>query len=93
MMAIPNKYDIGDQVILHAETLVDDALVSVTGQFKVKRPGTDELDDVTTAQQSQGIYEGIYVPEVGGRHFYRFIASGTQVGEEEYWFDVREAHA
>lgn len=92
-MPIPNKYDIGDQVILHAETLIDDAPVSVTAEFKVKRPGSDSLDDVAAVETPQGVYEGLYVPYISGRHFYRFIATGTQQGQEEFWFDVREAHA
>jgi hypothetical protein len=92
-MPIPNKYDIGDPVVLRAETTVDAAVVSVTAAFKVKRPGFDTLEDVNAVEQSQGIYEGIYTPAVSGRHFYRFIASGAYVGQEEFWFDVREKHA
>lgn len=92
-MAIPNKYDVGDQVILHAETLVDNIPISVTGAFKVKVPGVDIVETVTALESPAGTYEGSYVPAVSGRHFYRFIASGSQIGQEEFWFDVREAHA
>jgi hypothetical protein len=92
-MAIPNKYDVGDVVILHAETYVDNVLISVTGEFTVKRPGSDIVEAVAALQSPAGVYEGEYSPEVSGRHFYRFIASGTQQGEEEFWFDVREKHA
>lgn len=92
-MTIANKYDIGDQVILHAETRVDTSLVSVTGVFKVKIPGSDTLATVTANENPTGTFEGFYVPVVSGRHFYRFIASGAQTGQEEFWFDVRERHA
>jgi len=92
-MPVPSKYDVGDQVILHAETTIDDIPVSVTGVFKVKRPGSDIIQSVTAVESPAGTYEGNYTPQVSGRHFYRFLASGSQTGEEEFWFDVREAHA
>lgn len=93
IMPVPNKYDIGDSVILRAETTVDNVPYSVTGVFKVKRPGVVALETVTATESPAGVYEGTYTPAVSGRHFYRFIASGTQIGQEEFWFDVREKYA
>lgn len=91
-MTKPNRYDIGDKVLLKVTFKdYDMALTDPTGvTCRVLTPDGDE-ETPAVERVSQGLYTAEVEPTVAGRWFYRFEGEGALVAAGENLFLVSQS--
>jgi hypothetical protein len=85
----PNKYDIGDVVVIEATFTVDGAETAPTSrECRIKKPDGTVIS-VTLMEVSPGVYEAEFSPLVAGSYKYRVTGFGAAAASEEHSFTVR----
>lgn len=92
---MPNSYDVGDVIRLSSNFQqggadIDPTTVAVTIRNAAGTKVTfTYLTDFEVVKDSVGDYHTDYTPTVSGRHWYRWVSTGTGAAGAEEAFDVR----